>query len=98
MAGGDAAAKPRVLVVYWTFSKQTERVADVVAQTLEERGADVTKARIEFTDKRWAKRFEKVPMRFPISRSWACSRRRSARRPGRSGSRPRPRMATTTSS
>ena len=62
----EAQAKPAVLVVYWTFSKQTERVADVVAQTLEARGADVIKARIEFTDKRWAKRFEKVPMRFPI--------------------------------
>ncbi len=62
----EMPAKPRALVVYWTFSKQTERVADVVAQTLEERGVDVTRARIEFTDKRWAKRFEKVPMRFPI--------------------------------
>ena len=61
-----APAKPRVLVIYYTFSQQTKRVADVVAQSLEERGADVTKARIEFTDRRWAKRFEKVPMRFPI--------------------------------
>ena len=26
----------------------------------------MTKARIEFTDQRWAKRFEKVPMRFPM--------------------------------
>jgi flavodoxin len=59
-------AKSRVLVVYYTFSKQTERVADVIAATLEDRGADVTKARIELTDKRWAKRFEKVPMRFPL--------------------------------
>jgi flavodoxin len=59
-------AKPRVLVVYYTFSKQTERVADVIATTLENRGADVTKARIELTDQRWARRFEKVPMRFPM--------------------------------
>jgi len=58
--------KPRVLIVYYTFSKQTERVGDVIATTLEGRGADVTKARIELTDKRWAKRFEKVPMRFPM--------------------------------
>ena len=36
------------------------------AQTLEARGAAVTKASIEFTDKRWAERFEKIPMRFPM--------------------------------
>ena len=58
--------RPRVLIVYYTFSKQTERVADVVASTLDGRGADVSKARIELTDPRWAKRFEKVPMRFPM--------------------------------
>ncbi len=58
--------KPRALVVYYTFSKQTERVADVIIATLEGRGADVTRARIELTDERWAKRFETVPMRFPL--------------------------------
>jgi flavodoxin len=57
---------PTALVVYYSFSQQTERVADVVARTLEARGVHVTLARIEFTDRRWAKRFEKVPMRFPI--------------------------------
>ncbi len=62
----ELPAKPRVLVVYFTFSKQTERVADVIAMTLEGRGAEVTTARIGLTDKRWAKRFEKIPMRFPM--------------------------------
>ena len=63
----EAQAKPRVLIVYYTFSKQTERVADVIADDARaSRGADVTKARIELTDKRWAKRFETVPMRFPL--------------------------------
>jgi len=62
----EKRAKPRVLIVYYTFSKQTERVADVIATTLADRGADVTRARIELTDKRWAKRFERVPMRFPM--------------------------------
>jgi flavodoxin len=62
----ETQARARVLLVYYTFSKQTERVADVIASTLEERGADVTRARIELTDKRWAKRFETIPMRFPM--------------------------------
>ncbi len=35
----EAQPKPRVLIVYYTFSKQTERVADVIAQTLEDRAA-----------------------------------------------------------
>lgn len=62
----ELQTKPKVLVVYWTFSKNTERVADVIGETLEDRGADVTKVSIEFTDKRWAKRFETIPMRFPL--------------------------------
>ncbi len=62
----DAPTKPKVLIVYFTFSKQTERVADVIGTTLEARGAEVTKARILLTDKRWAARFEKIPMRFPM--------------------------------
>ena len=59
-------AQPRVLLIYYTFSRQTERVGGVIARTLEARGADVTMARIELTDERWAKRFAKVPMRFPL--------------------------------
>lgn len=62
----EVLSRPRVLIVYYTFSKQTARVADVIATTLEDSGADVTRARIELTDKRWAKQFEKVPMRFPL--------------------------------
>ena len=62
----EPGARPRVLIVYFTFSGQTERVADVIAETLEKRGAEVNEARIELTDKRWAKRFEKIPMRFPM--------------------------------
>ena len=64
----EVPTKPKVLVVYWTFSKQTERVADIIATTLEGRGAGVTRARIILTDKRWAARFEKIPMRFPLLR------------------------------
>ena len=62
----EAQARPTVLIVYYTFSEQTQRVAEVIADELVERGADVTKARIELTDPRWAKRFETIPMRFPM--------------------------------
>ena len=50
-------AKPRALVVYYTFSQQTGRVADVMAEALAAQGYEVTKAAIEFTDPHWAKRF-----------------------------------------
>ena len=62
----EPGARPRVLIVYFTFSGQTERVADVIGTTLEAGGAEVTKARIQFTDQRWAPRFERIPMRFPL--------------------------------
>ena len=62
----ETPTKPRALVVYYTFSQQTERVADVIGETLGRRGFEVTRAKIEFTDTRWAKRFEQVPMRWPL--------------------------------
>ena len=56
------AGSGKALVVYFTFSQQTGRVADVVADELELRGYQATKAALEFTDPKWAERFSKVPM------------------------------------
>ena len=39
---------PKVLIVYYSLTKQTGRVVDVMASALEARGCDVTKALIEF--------------------------------------------------
>lgn len=47
--------KPSVLIVYHTYTKQSDRVADAIAEELEARGCEVTKAMIEFTDKRWGR-------------------------------------------
>ena len=62
----DGERKPRVLVVYYTLSKQAGRVADAMAQALEARGCDVSKALIEFTDERWAPKLSQFPMKRPI--------------------------------
>ena len=62
----EAQARPKVLIVYYSFSHQTARVADTIADELIKRGADVTKAPVALTDKRWAARFETVPMRLPM--------------------------------
>jgi flavodoxin len=57
---------PDVLLVYFTYTQQTRRVADVMADTLRGRGCDVRQAVIEFTDDRWAGRFS----RFPLRHAW----------------------------
>ena len=62
----SAEKTPKVLFVYYSFSQQTQRVVDAMADVLTERGCDVTKAAIEFTDSRYVERFRKVPMRRPM--------------------------------
>src|SRR3954447_13444318 len=61
--------KPRVLIVYHTFTKQSGRVADAIATELEARGCEATKAMIAFTDERWVpKVFSEFPMKHPAAR------------------------------
>jgi len=59
-------AKPRVLFVYYTFTKQTGMVVDAMADTLSQRGCEVTKALLEFPDAKYGGRFSKLPMSRPI--------------------------------
>lgn len=61
----NAGAKPRVLFVHYTFSRQTGRVVDAMADALIGRGCAVTKAPLEFTDARFGERFStpNLPMR-----------------------------------
>ena len=58
--------KPKVLVVYFTLTRQVGRVADAMAQALEARGCDVATAPIEFTDERWAPKLSQFPMQRPM--------------------------------
>ena len=58
---------PRALFVYYSFSQQTHRVADTMAETLRGRGYDVTEAAIEFTDEHYGKKFSKRPMPWSIA-------------------------------
>lgn len=62
----NAGTKPKVLIVYYTLSKQTGRVVDVMAKTLEARGCHVTKGFIEFTDQRWVPKLSQFPMKHPV--------------------------------
>lgn len=55
--------KPRVLLVYYTYTQQNRRVTEAMAEVFAERGCEVTQASIEFTDPRYAERFSRFPLR-----------------------------------
>ncbi len=55
-----------VLFVYFSYTGQTQKVVDTMAEVLESRGCDVTKAAIEFTEPRYEKRFHHFPMKRPF--------------------------------
>ena len=59
-------ARPRVLIVYFSLTRQSARVAEAIAHALTARGCDATKAKIEFTDERWAPKLSQFPMTHPI--------------------------------
>jgi menaquinone-dependent protoporphyrinogen IX oxidase len=52
--------------VYFTYTNQTRRVLDVMAEVLRDRGCDVTLASVELTDPRYAGRFQEFPMPHPF--------------------------------
>jgi hypothetical protein len=52
---------PSVLFVFYTHTQQSLRVADAMAEVLRQRGCDVSLAGIEFTDPRYAARFDRFP-------------------------------------
>jgi hypothetical protein len=62
----DATAKPSVLFVYFTDTNQTPKVIDAMTEVLQSRDVDVTLAAIEFTDPRYAARFQEFPMPHPF--------------------------------
>jgi hypothetical protein len=58
--------KRSVLFVYFTYTQQTLKVVEAMAEVLRGRGCDVTLAAIEFTDPRYAARFREFPMSHPF--------------------------------
>ncbi len=62
----DSARKPSVLFVYYTYTQQTLKVVDAMADVLRNRGCEVTLAAIEFTDPRYESRFKEFPMPHPF--------------------------------
>ena len=63
----NGESKPKVLIVYFTLTKQVGRVVDAMAKEFEARGCDVTNAKIEFTDERWVAKLSEFPMKRPMA-------------------------------
>jgi menaquinone-dependent protoporphyrinogen IX oxidase len=67
MSSHDAdRPNPRVLFVYFTYTQQSLKVAEAMAEVLRADGCDVRLAGIELTDSRWSERFT----RFPLRHAW----------------------------
>jgi len=62
----NSPRKPSVLFVFYTHTAQSRRVADAMASVLRERGCDVWMAGIEFTDPRYAGKFDRFPFRHAV--------------------------------
>lgn len=54
---------PQVLLLYYTYTGQSLKVLEAAGEVFRNRGCEVHKAQIEFTDPRYAERFSRFPMR-----------------------------------
>jgi hypothetical protein len=58
----NSATKPSVLFVSYSYTQQTLKVVETMAEVLRNRGCEVFLGAIEFTDPRYAERFKTFPM------------------------------------
>ena len=61
MTDGDRPR--RVLLLYYSYTGQSQKVLDAAGEVFRERGCQVSTAPIEFTDPRYSDRFSTFPMR-----------------------------------
>jgi flavodoxin len=62
--GADSGERPpRVLLLYYSYTGQAQKVLETAGEVLSARGCEVHKAQIEFTDPRYAEKFSRFPMR-----------------------------------
>src|SRR3954453_17672026 len=54
----------RVLILYYSYTRQTQRVAEALAEVFTEQGCQVQQAAITLTDQRYADRFDHFPLPF----------------------------------
>jgi menaquinone-dependent protoporphyrinogen IX oxidase len=62
-SAGGGERPPRVLLLYYSYTGQSQKVLDAAGEVLRGRGCEVRTAEIKFTDKRYAEKFSRFPMR-----------------------------------
>jgi hypothetical protein len=77
--------KPRVLFVYFSYTQQTKKVVDAMAETMRGRGCDAELASIEFLDERYDERFKTFPMPHPFREVLGMIPAELFRKPGKIG-------------
>lgn len=77
--------RPQVLFVYYTYTKQTSKVVEVMSDVLRGRGCDVHAAEIEFEEEKYARRFREFPMPHPFVEVLGMIPAEARRRPARIG-------------
>ena len=63
MTSDDRTGRPRVLLLYYSFTGQSRKVLEAAGDVFRERGCNVETAAIEFTDPKYAERFSQFPLR-----------------------------------
>ncbi|WIM89863.1 flavodoxin family protein [Candidatus Mycobacterium wuenschmannii] len=59
----SGARPPRVLLLYYSYTGQAQKVLTAAGDVFRERGCDVSEARITFTDPKYSEKFSRFPMR-----------------------------------
>ena len=62
-SAGRGERPPRVLLLYYSYTGQSQKVLEAAGEVFRARGCEVRKAEIEFTDQRYAEKFSRFPMR-----------------------------------
>ena len=62
-SAGGGARPPRVLLLYYSYTGQSHKVLEAAGEVFRSRGCEVREAEIKFTDKRYAQKFSRFPMR-----------------------------------
>ena len=60
---GSGGRSPKVLLLYYSSTGQSQKVLEAAGEVFRERGCEVHHAQIELTDERYAERFSRFPMR-----------------------------------
>src|SRR5271163_3675528 len=62
-SAGRGERPPRVLLLYYSYTGQSQKVLEAAGEVLRGRGCEVRTAEIKFTDQRYSEKFSRFPMR-----------------------------------